>query len=153
MVCHPKECLNNSRHTKAIEALLSHKIGVFIHKNISFSSIRTSPEIMSLLHRAKDILPKKKKTLRQDENCVRNKNYRNIRSALRIPSVRGYGGCAFDGDVCRRHPVVRHGDGVVLRFSYESVFVYPITKKNSPVSRRSRDRARRRPTQCQQSAP
>ena len=63
---------------------------------------------------------------------MRNKNYRNIRSALRIPSVRGYGGCAFDGDVCRRHPVVRHGDGVVLRFSYESVFVYPITKKTRP---------------------
>ena len=63
---------------------------------------------------------------------MRNKNYRNIRSALRIPSVRGYEGCAFDGGVCRRHPVVRHGDGVVLRFSYESVFVYPITKKTRP---------------------
>ena len=136
MVCHPKECLNNSRQTKAIEALLSHKIGVFIHKNISRDYVSFAPR--------KRYFSIKKKTLRQDENCVRNKNYRNIRSALRIPSVRGYGGCAFDGDVCRRHPVVRHGDGVVLRFSSESVFVYPITKKNSPVSRRSRDRARRR---------
>ena len=81
---------------------------------------------------------KKKKTLRQDENCVRNKNYRNIRSVLRIPSVRGYGGCAFDGGVCRRHPVVRHGDGVVLRFSSESVFVYPITKKLARIAAKPR---------------
>ena len=27
---------------------------------------------------------------------------------------------------------MRHGDGVVLRFSSESVFVYPITKKTRP---------------------
>ena len=43
MVCHPKECLNNSRHTKAIEALLSHKIGVFIHKNISRDYVSFAP--------------------------------------------------------------------------------------------------------------
>ena len=43
MVCHPKECLNNSRHTKAIEALLSHKIEVFIHKNISRDYVSFAP--------------------------------------------------------------------------------------------------------------
>ena len=43
MVCHPKECLNNSRQTKAIEALLSHKIGVFIHKNISRDYVSFAP--------------------------------------------------------------------------------------------------------------
>ena len=43
MVCHPKECLNNSRQTKAIEALLSHKIEVFIHKNISRDYVSFAP--------------------------------------------------------------------------------------------------------------
>ena len=62
MVCHPKECLNNSRHTKAIEALLSHKIGVFIHKNISFSSMKNiSRDYVSFAPRKRYSTKKKKK--------------------------------------------------------------------------------------------